>query len=157
MDKNTRRDTKQRKYICQVVEEAGRPLSPQEILKEAQVFLPSLGIATVYRSVKYLTEEGVFQTVDLPGEGARYELAGKHHHHHFHCQKCGKLYEIDCCIDADMHNLPPGFSVKEHVVILYGCCNKCQTAEKAENRPADEAEPCCQCACHKRHEHEEKK
>ncbi len=126
MTKETvRRDTQQRKIICQVVSQADRPLSPQEILAAAQVYLPRLGIATVYRSVKYLTQEGTFQMVELPGEGLRYELSGKHHHDHFRCRNCGKVYEVDCCIQAHDYSLPPGFSVEEHIVVLYGLCAAC--------------------------------
>ena len=124
-----RRGTQQRRHIYNVVKLADRPLSPQEILEEAQKELPSLGIATVYRSVKYLTESGIFTMVELPGEGLRYEIAGKHHHHHFHCQSCSKVYEIDD-IDTDFNNIPDGFKVKEHVVILYGQCAQCAEQEK---------------------------
>ena len=124
-----RRDTKRSLIIFEVVEEADRPLSPQEILFLAQEKLPKLGIATVYRVVKNMVENGSFKAVELPGEGLRYEISGKEHHHHFHCQKCGKVYEIDCCIDSDLHNIPPGFSVTKHIVVLYGYCSQCQSAE----------------------------
>ncbi|MGM9999011.1 MAG: Fur family transcriptional regulator [Candidatus Bruticola sp.] len=141
MNKVVRRGTKQRKVICQVVQDADRPLSPQEILQVAQKHLPNLGIATVYRSVKYLTEEGVFKTVELPGEGMRYEISGKHHHHHFHCKACGKVYEIDCCIGADTHNIPSGFSVDEHVVFLYGICADCSYGSKKKKNTLERN--CC--------------
>ena len=45
------RETRQRRAIRHVIEEAGRPLSPHEVLKGAQVY-PRLGIATVYRTLK---------------------------------------------------------------------------------------------------------
>lgn len=38
------RNTPQRQAIRRVIEEAGRPLSPQEILKVAQVYTPRLGV-----------------------------------------------------------------------------------------------------------------
>ena len=42
-----------------------------------------LGIATVYRNIRSLTEEGELSEVKLPGENPRFELAGHQHHHHF--------------------------------------------------------------------------
>ena len=92
-----RRDTRQRRAVRRVLEAADRPLSPQEILEAAQIELPQLGIATVYRSVKTLVEDGILEPVELPGEGQRYEIAGKHHHHHFHCNGCGKVFEVEGC------------------------------------------------------------
>ena len=122
-----RRNTAQRSAVLQVLTEAGRPLSPLEILEAAKLYLPSLGIATVYRNIKAMMEEGVVQPVELPGSGQRYEVAGKHHHHHFHCNNCGRVYEIEgCSIDHDeTPNLPDDFQLEDHVVVLYGRCADC--------------------------------
>ena len=133
MSKVVRRGTQQRKVICQVVKEANRPLSPQEILAASQQILPNIGIATVYRSVKFFTKDGIFKVVEIPGKSACYEMAGKHHHHHFHCKICGKVYEIDCCIGADIHNIPSDFTVDEHVVFLYGVCADCNRGGKKKS------------------------
>ena len=44
--------------IRQVLKNAGRPLSPQEIFNMSQREVTGLGIATVYRNLKSLQEEG---------------------------------------------------------------------------------------------------
>ncbi len=77
------RSTRQRSSIRTVMEEAGRPLLPAEILGAAQREVPAIGLATVYRNIKQLMEAGEVQAVDLPGEATRYELSGRAHHHHF--------------------------------------------------------------------------
>ena len=122
-----RRQTTQRNVVLQVLTEAGRPLSPQEIFDAAKVEVPKLGIATVYRNIKALLENGILQPVELPGTAQRYEIAGKHHHHHFHCNSCGRVYEIEgCTITHEEHpNLPADFEVEDHVVVLYGRCADC--------------------------------
>ncbi len=130
MSKVVRRGTQQRNIIRQVVKEANRPLSPQEILIASQQFLPNLGIATVYRSVKFFVEDGIFKVIEVPGKSACYEIAGKHHHHHFHCKNCGKVYEIDCCIGADTHNIPSFRRVLFRSSILYGTCAECNRNDK---------------------------
>src|SRR5256885_663976 len=68
------RSTRQRSSIRTVMEEAGRPLLPAEILGAAQREVPAIGLATVYRNIKQLMEAGEVQAVDLPGEATRYEL-----------------------------------------------------------------------------------
>ena len=50
-------------------------MSPQELLIAAQVQVPALGLATVYRNLKALAEAGEVELVSLPGQAPRYESA----------------------------------------------------------------------------------
>lgn len=119
------RKTNQRTAIREAFRAAARPLGPQEVLDAAQDEVPSLGIATVYRNIKALIEEGWLQTVDLPGEAARYELADIGHHHHFHCKSCGKVFDIEGCPGKLQAMLPEGFELDDHEIVLYGRCADC--------------------------------
>ena len=86
------RDTPQRRALRAALERADRPLSPAEALDAARRDAPGLGIATVYRNLRALVEEGWLDEVALPGAPSRYEVAGKHHHHHFRCRVCDRVY-----------------------------------------------------------------
>ena len=120
------RKTKQREAIRGALEESGRPMSPQEILEAAQEAVPGMGIATVYRNLKEMTGADEVQTVDLPGEPSRYEVAHKGHHHHFHCRECDRVFEVDSC-PGNMKKLAPrGFRVDDHEITLYGLCATCR-------------------------------
>lgn len=119
------RKTEQRDAIRKAFEDNDRPLGPNEVLELAQVHVQSLGIATVYRAIKALVEDGWLRPVELPGEPARYELAGLSHHHHFHCQKCDRVFDIEGCTKGVEKLAPPGFSAKSHEIILYGECDDC--------------------------------
>jgi Fur family ferric uptake transcriptional regulator len=119
------RDTKQRQAIRRAIDEAGRPLSPREVLEAARVHQPGLGIATVYRTLKALVEEGALTQVELPGEPPRYETHGKRHHHHFHCRACDRVYELEGCPEGLRSLTPAGFSLESHEVVLYGRCAAC--------------------------------
>jgi Fur family transcriptional regulator, ferric uptake regulator len=122
------RDTQQRRAIRTALSEADRPLSPQEVLDLARRDAPSLGTATVYRTLKALVEEGWLAVVEVPGETPRYELSGKGHHHHFHCRGCGRLYELEGCPEGLKLLTPNGFSLESHEVVLYGRCVHCAAA-----------------------------
>lgn len=123
--KPLQRKTLQRAAIRGAIEAADRPVSPLEILEAAQRDTPGLGIATVYRNIKSLVEEGWLHTVELPGAPSRYEVAGKEHHHHFHCRACDKVFEIDHCPGQVVNLAPSGFRPEAHDIILYGLCPVC--------------------------------
>jgi Fur family ferric uptake transcriptional regulator len=120
------RSTRQRQAIRAVLEELDRPLSPQEVLAAAQDKVPGLGIATVYRTLKGLVEEGMAVAVELPGNPPRYERSGKKHHHHFHCTTCGKAFELEGCPGDFSFLAPAGFQIQGHEIVLYGHCADCR-------------------------------
>ncbi|WP_157268999.1 Fur family transcriptional regulator [Azohydromonas aeria] len=125
--------TRQRTTILQALTAAQRPLLPQEILEAAQATLPRLGIATVYRQIKQLVEEGELQVVRLPGDNARYEAArhAHHHHHHFQCTVCQRVFDVHAC-PGDLARLAPeGFTVEDHDLTLYGHCRDCRQQQAA--------------------------
>ena len=84
------RNTLQRRAISRVFSVDVPPLTPYEVLLEAQQDIPALGIATVYRTLKSMVESGTLVVVNLPGEAARYELAEKKHHHFYNGPERGQ-------------------------------------------------------------------
>ena len=120
-----KRNTKQKAAIREAFLEADRPLSPEEVLRGAHRHHPQLGIATVYRNIQILVAEKWLHVVDLPGDTARYEVSGKKHHHHFHCNACGKLFDLEGCVVQAKPKLPRGFRTTGHEFFLYGICGDC--------------------------------
>lgn len=119
------RATRQRTAIFTAIASARRPVSPQEILETARSTVDGLGVATVYRTLKALQEDGEIQAVVLPGESARYEAAGQSHHHHFQCTACTRVFDVHQCPGDLQHLAPPGFTVESHELTLYGRCADC--------------------------------
>ena len=119
------RNTRQRSAILDAIARADRPLLPQEVLEAAQHLVAGLGIATVYRNLKLLVQEGQVQVVNLPGENPRFELARHQHHHHFQCRQCQRVFDVHAC-PGDLGRLAPqGFIVEDHDLTLYGRCKEC--------------------------------
>lgn len=119
------RQTQQREAIRRALEQADRPLSPREIHALARRGVRALGVATVYRTIRAFLSEGVLAAVTVPGDAPRYEVAGKSHHHHFHCRKCDRVFEMEGCPGPLKHLAPAGFSVQGHEVTLFGLCPSC--------------------------------
>jgi Fur family ferric uptake transcriptional regulator len=120
-----RRTTKQKEAIRAVLAGEVGPLLPDEIHELALKKVPSLGIATVYRSLKTLLDEGVVCCVEIPGQSPRYERADKGHHHHFHCQKCHAVFDLEKCVEGIKTLVPAGFQVTGHEITLVGLCKSC--------------------------------
>lgn len=98
-----------------------------EILKKAD---SSIGHATVYRTLKLLTEAGIARELNF-GEGSiRYETdTDEAHHDHLVCVKCGAHEEF---FDEEIERLQTkiaekyGYELIDHSMNLYGTCGKCR-------------------------------
>lgn len=121
------RRTKQREAIGEALEQAGRPLSQAEIVRAVEAAGGAASLATVYRTLKLLVETGEAVAVSIPGEPDRYEhrTCAERHHHHFQCDACGKVFDLDGCVDGLSKLLPGGFTLRDHEIFLYGRCEAC--------------------------------
>jgi Fur family ferric uptake transcriptional regulator len=119
------RQTRQRQAIRRAVEDAGAPVSPKEIHELSQRSVAGIGMATIYRAIKTMLDAGELVQVDVPGEAPRYEAAGKSHHHHFHCRKCQRMFELEGCPGDFSRLIPRGFTLEDHNLLLSGVCAGC--------------------------------
>ncbi len=124
-----KRNTQQREAIREALTKAGRPLTVDEILELAQTKVAGLGIATVYRNLKALQDEGWTKPVDLAGQPPRWEMA-QPHHHHFLCNTCDKVFDIGGCPEGLTNILPDGYTLAEHDLLLRGQCDTCARKPK---------------------------
>lgn len=133
IDPNARpseRNTRQKQAIREAFERSERPLSTDEVHREAERRSRGLGMATVYRSIKALLDDGWLSIVEVPGRSPLYEVAGKGHHHHFSCSSCERVYELEGCATVNA-KLPRGFKTTSHDVTFYGTCAQCSARGKA--------------------------
>lgn len=122
--------TRQRQAIWAAFEKLGRPVLPAELLELAREEVPNLNLATVYRNLNALVEESAVVVVQLPGQPARFEIAG-HHHHHFMCRSCERVFDVHACSSEITKLAPDGFSVEDHELTLYGKCPDCSSTGRA--------------------------
>lgn len=120
------RNTRQKDAIRAAFHEAKRPLSPEETVTLAKNAVAGISLVTVYRNINALVADGWLAPVELPGHATRYELAGKAHHHHFQCNDCGKLFDLEGCDMQAKPKLPRGFLSTGHEFYVYGTCAACR-------------------------------
>ncbi len=118
------RSTNSRRSIVHILEEKGSGFTAEEIGRE----LPSVGRATVFRTLKLLLEIGVICRLNLPDGAPRYTLSRVEHHHHTVCVVCGNVGEFRAAtIERLMRSLSneiPG-DVVGHRIELYITCDLC--------------------------------
>jgi len=132
-DLGTRR-TRQREALVGLIAAASGPLSVPELMEQVNAGQDKVGIATVYRTVKLLSESGKVRAVTLPDGGVRYERAELGHHHHFHCRQCDRVFDLELCpVHLHAKDLPAGFEVESHEVTLLGLCADCGAPRKPTN------------------------
>ncbi|MBS0619689.1 MAG: transcriptional repressor [Spirochaetes bacterium] len=121
------RNTKQRALIHEIIMHSERPLTIANLVALAAEQHAKVGQATVYRTVNALIEVGTIKSVQMPGGEALYEKAHLHHHHHFKCTVCGKVFDLPGCLDTGklQNFLPPGFTLTAHEFTFYGTCADC--------------------------------
>lgn len=124
------KSTAQRDDIAHVFFASQRHISVEELYHEVKQVNPRIGYATVYRTMKLLTECGLAAERHFRDGEARYEsVAEGHHHDHLICERCGKIVEFEEArieaLQAEVaHRL--GFRFTGHKMELYGLCRDCQ-------------------------------
>ena len=117
--------TRQRKVIVSVLREAGRPLARKEILTLGRQQLPSLGVATVNRAIREMTDNFEIIGIQYPGQPLRYELPAKGEHPHFICRKCDRVFDLPVPMQLPPVNTPSGFVVTGGEIVYSGTCADC--------------------------------
>lgn len=140
MEKRGLRKTEQRNVIVETFFKATHHISIEELLSEVRQKDPRVGYATVYRTLKLLTECGVAFERKFGDGLTRYELADESHHHdHLICVDCGKIVEFE---EPQIEELQEriaaryGFTLKTHKHEMYGSCAECtaKTAARSASR-----------------------
>lgn len=94
-------------------------------LEDAEV---SVGVATVYRQLNRLAEQGEVDVISNPeGERLYRACASSDHHHHLVCRYCGKAVEIEPPAEQWLKDISErhGFSSISHTIEVFGVCGDC--------------------------------
>ncbi len=123
------KSTAQRDYIADAFFKTNTHISLDELLKKVKRKTSKVGYATVYRTMKLLTDSGLAIERQFGDGQTRYENMPEHgHHDHIICMKCSKIEEfqnqkIEQLQDETARKF--GFTVVNHKLELYGYCSDC--------------------------------
>lgn len=125
---NKKRLTKQRLSILSYLSEVTSHPSAEVIYNELKQTMPNLSLGTVYRNLKYLSQNGLILQINSPTEEKAHFDGNITEHWHFICENCHKLQDIWDKPVSIKESLPENLGkVRRLELNLYGLCSKCQS------------------------------
>ncbi len=120
----------QKDYILKILYFSDDHLSAEQIVNISKsLYKIDMGIATVYRTIKFFESMNIVNSLDIGDSAKRYELDISIHHDHMICTSCHKIIEfIDDLIEEQQINVVKkhNFILKDHIMTIYGLCEDCQ-------------------------------
>src|SRR5580692_11100868 len=119
------RCTPQRYAVMAFLMEQNSHPTAAEIFEAVNRVDPRSSRATTYNNLRDLVKAGLVREVAVEGRAARYDAKGMRHHH-FICDRCGEVE------DVEWYNVPNPASrhlgkrvLRECEIIFRGLCKKC--------------------------------
>lgn len=98
--------------------------TPEVIYRALKKKFPSLSPATVYSSLQTLKQAGLIQELSIRRDRISYDPIAKPHHH-FYCEQCGSIFNIDISCPVAQKGSYNGNKVHEVQAYFYGICSSC--------------------------------
>jgi len=127
-----KRNTWQREAVRTALAANDQFVSAQALHSALRTGGTSIGLATVYRALADLAEEGEADSLQQEGESLYRACTPGSHHHHLICRNCGLTVEIEATAVEDWARqvaAQHGFTRAEHVVDVFGLCAACSTLQ----------------------------
>jgi Fur family transcriptional regulator, peroxide stress response regulator len=119
------RCTPQRYAVMAFLTKCNRHPTAAEIFEAVNRMDPRSSRATTYNNLRDLVEAGLVREVAVEGRAARFDAKGLRHHH-FICDRCGNVEDIEWCKVPRPASRSLGKRVlRECELIFRGLCTKC--------------------------------
>ena len=128
------RNTPARRAVLEALIDGPSHMTAPDVVEAVDDSSPSVGRASIYRTLELLTKLGVVQSSTLGGTETTYMLSPSGHHHHAICLECRTTIEIDECVVDEMEGLlheRTGFEIRGHLLEIYGLCPRCAGASSS--------------------------
>jgi Fur family ferric uptake transcriptional regulator len=120
-----RRASRQRTAVSAYLRDQSTFTSAQEIHAGLRAGGEPVGLATVYRALQAMVDDGELDALRTDEGETVYRRCGADHHHHLVCRECGRTVEVEgpaverwAATVAAQH----GFSDVSHTVEIFGRC-----------------------------------
>ena len=124
--------TRQRRVLLEEICKPGRHLTADMVYDLVRPKLPKISLATVYRNLETLVEQGLVRKLTMGGGQKHYD-GGVHLHYHVRCVRCGKVSDVDAEPFGDLDEKAlqgcTGFEIIAHELEFEGICDDCKQSD----------------------------
>ena len=124
------RVTPSRRAVIAAVLQQDQHFAIEDLLQRCR----GAGRATVFRTIRLLTDLGVVCRVLLDDGTLHYRVSQRaHHHHHLVCTGCGSVRDLDDCSVSDLVrdlSRASGYEIDGHWLEFYGHCATCRESAR---------------------------
>ncbi|MGZ5475795.1 MAG: Fur family transcriptional regulator [Thermoanaerobaculia bacterium] len=123
--------TPQRLAIYEALVKSETHPTPEMLFKRVKRSMPSLSLATIYKSLDALENLGLIQAVEIDSDSRRYD-ANMSRHHHLVCTRCRSVTDF---YDEKLDHVKPcrptrGFIPHSITVKVLGLCAACAKSRR---------------------------
>jgi Fur family ferric uptake transcriptional regulator len=115
-------------HLLEQLRQAGQELSGQDLHAQLRGTPLAMGLATVYRHLRQLQQQGLVRCRHLPSGEALFAPTERDEHH-LTCVDCGRTLPLTACPMHDAHleaHQLQGFELLFHTLEFFGLCPDCQ-------------------------------
>ncbi len=122
----TTRSTHQREVILNKLRMVKNHPSAEELYKAVKKSLPTISLATVYRNLDWLSENGFIRKIEVGGRQKRFDAITETHYH-IRCLNCDRIEDVmnsgfcNICCPEELN----GFAITGHNIEFFGWCPSC--------------------------------
>ncbi len=118
--------------VLEVISAAHYHPTASDIYDEVREMRPKMGLASVYRILHTLVEQGYIRELRHTDDVCRYDAHTERHDHAI-CTQCGALLDVPIDIQVPQEALQQaaqaaGIELAGHEIRLYGRCHKCHAS-----------------------------
>lgn len=119
--------TPQRVAVLEFLYENPDHPSADEVYRQVQRRYPNISRATIYNTIKALTENGLLQEILVQQEKTHVDW-NVSSHHHFRCKQCGKVEDVpyEVLTAEKVAERLEGHQVDKVRVLMEGSCKNCR-------------------------------
>ena len=125
--------TKQRQMMIEAVtQDPHRYIDITQVDQLMRQAYPGVSHNTIYRNFKAFSSLGIVELRQHNDQMQVKYRCDPLHHHHFICDRCGRVQEIKMMPidDAFFERQLPGIKITGHYFELHGICAQCRAAEQ---------------------------
>jgi len=127
------RITGSRRRVIDAVMAQPSHFTVDDVLRDAR----NVGRATVFRTMKLLTDLNVVCRVLMDDGTLHYRVSARGHHHHLVCRECGRVEDFTTCdVTSLVKELAKDtrYEIEGHWLEVYGRCERCRSRSEKKVR-----------------------